>query len=156
MCYISNPVSRNTGEAPLKNMRTPDAFAVTYPLEILVVNDGKSNLASTKLHLNFLGYEPDQASSAKEVVEMAASKQYDIILLDSRIPDSQWLFDLTNGRYDDRPLFVGLFTPDVPPVKESLLGARLDSYMRLPVQRKEFLSQLKTCSVLAGRCSVGR
>jgi len=129
-------------------MRIPDAFALAYPLEILVVNDGKADLASTKLHLVHLGYQPDQALSAGEVLEMTAHKQYDIILLDSRIPEPERVFDVA----DDGPLFIGLFTPDVSPVRESLLGNRLDGHIRLPVHRKEFLSQLKTCSVLAGRC----
>lgn len=66
-------------------MRTADAFALTYPLEILVVNDGMPDLTPTKLHLTFLGYEPDQAFTAGEVLEMATSKQYDIILFDSHI-----------------------------------------------------------------------
>jgi hypothetical protein len=61
-------------------MRIPGAFALAYPLEILVVNDGKPELASTKLHLYFLGYEPDQALSATELIEMANNKQYDLIL----------------------------------------------------------------------------
>lgn len=132
-------------------MRTPDAFALTYPLEILVVNDGKPDLGPTKLHLAHLGYEPDQAFSAKEVLEMTANKQYDIIFLDSRLPDPERILTLAQGRDDNGPLFIGLFTPDACPVKETLLGSWLDGQMRLPVHRKEFLSQLKTCSVLAGK-----
>jgi CheY-like chemotaxis protein len=135
-------------------MRTADAFALTYPLEILVVNDGKPDLTPTKLHLAFLGYEPDQAFSAGEVLEMATNKQYDIILLDTRLPDSERIFDLADGAQHKGPIFVGLVTPDVSLLKESSLGSRLDSHMRLPVKRKEFLSQLKACSVLAGRSRV--
>ncbi|HEY4336097.1 MAG TPA: hypothetical protein VGM89_09370 [Puia sp.] len=137
-------------------MRIPDAFALTYPLEILVVNDSQPDLASTQLHLAHLGYEPDQAISAGEVLEMANRKQYDIILLDSRMAEPERIFDLANRPEEDTPLFIGLFTPDVSPVRESLLGTRLDGHIRLPVHRKEFLSQLKTCSVLAGRCSIAQ
>jgi len=132
-------------------MRIPDAFAMTYPLEILVVNDGKPDLAPTKLHLAHLGYEPDQAFSTREVLEMAANKQYDIIFLDSRIPEPERIFDVTDWSQDNRPLFIGLFTPDISPARELLLDTKLDSHMRLPVHRKEFLTQLKTCSVLAGK-----
>lgn len=113
-------------------MKTPDAFAFAYPLEILFVNDGKADLTPTKLHLAHLGYEPDQAFSTGEVFEMAANKQYDIILLDSRVPDPERIFDLAGRSGSNAPLFVGLFTS-------------------LPVKRKEFLSQLKACSIQAGR-----
>jgi DNA-binding response OmpR family regulator len=133
-------------------MKILDAFALTYPLEILFVNNRTADLTPTELHLAHLGYQADQAFSAKEVLEMAANKQYDIILLDTRIPDPEQILDMVERPQDNAPILIGLFAGDAPPATGSSLGMRLDSQISLPIKRKEFLSQLKACSVLAGKC----
>jgi len=57
------------------------------PLNILVGEDNAVNQKVTKRILERLGYSVDIASTGKEVVEIAKSKNYDIILMDIYMPE---------------------------------------------------------------------
>src|SRR5690349_7866998 len=60
-------------------------------LKILLTEDNMTNqFVATKI-LNKLGYKPDVANNGLQAVKMVKEKQYDIILMDVRMPEMDGL-----------------------------------------------------------------
>jgi CheY-like chemotaxis protein len=61
-------------------------LAAKVPLNILAVEDDKTNQDLLMMLLKKLGYKADMAMSGKEGIEKARNKKYDIIFLDIQMP----------------------------------------------------------------------
>lgn len=57
------------------------------PYRILVVDDGDSNRELVRLMLEFRGSDIECAENGRQAVDMATSKQYDLVLMDIQMPD---------------------------------------------------------------------
>jgi len=135
-------------------METIDAFAAAYPLDILVAENDNSDRLSTKDLLLQLGYLPDEAFSQKDILRKAGMKQYDLILMDLRIPDLESVLVLSNPGPTITPIFIAIAGAIPRTFKDISLKARMDSCISGPMDRQELILQLKACSLLAGKCIV--
>lgn len=61
-------------------------FAARHPLRVLVAEDEPSSQALMAAWLRHLGYNPDLASDGHEALRAAASKSFDVMLLDLGMP----------------------------------------------------------------------
>lgn len=145
-------------------METIDAFAAAYPLDILIADYNVDDQKAMKTLLTQLGYAPDEATSDSEVLRMAAIREYDVILMDIRIPGIERVIDAPRsqgrmgrepaGASDVRPILIAIAAVAAKDFRTTTLQARMDSSLTLPMDRQELLLQLKACSVLAGKCCV--
>lgn len=135
-------------------MEALDSFAASYPLEILIADDDAIRRESTKKQLTQLGYTPGEAASDSEVLQMAAARQYDVILMEVLIPGIDGIFDIARPESGQRPLFIAISGARSKQKMGVSLQTQIDSVITRPMAQPELLLQLKACSVLAGKCSV--
>jgi len=135
-------------------METLDAFALAYPLEILVADQDNTDRIAVIELLNQLGYRPDEASTDTDILQKAGKKNYDVILINVRIPNAECVFRIEGTNATERPIFIGVSAAGPYSFKATTLKARMDSCIESPLDRQELLLQLKACSVLAGRCAI--
>lgn len=102
---------------------------------ILVVDDDQSILRSFKRILQRCGYEVETAESGKEAIDKAASRHYDAVLLDLRLPDMKGTDVLERARKQLQKTTKIVITGF--PSQESNLKALnegADAYLAKPVQ----------------------
>jgi DNA-binding response OmpR family regulator len=129
------------------------AFAIAYPLEILVADHDPADLAATSRLLAQFGYKPDQVASVGEIVHTTAAKSYDVILLDLRIPDVETIIENSERNPSLKPLFIAVAGTSNN-FRITTLLTRVDSHITRPMDETELSLQLKACSVLAGKCCI--
>lgn len=132
-------------------MKTPNSFASSYPLEILIADDDTVRRAATKQQLTELGYTPAEAASDREVLLMAGARRYDVILMEMLIPGIAGILDFARPKPDQKPIFIALSGTHSKAVS---LPTHIDSVITRPMDKPEFLLQLKACSVLVGKCFI--
>jgi len=135
-------------------METLDSFANAYPLSILIADEHLSGQATTCELLSGLGYRPEIAGSAEDLVRMAGNHQYDVILAKISMPGLDLLLSNPRPGYDVRPLIIAIAGSARLDFKQVCRQARVDHCITGPVETDDFLLQLKACSVLAGKCRV--
>jgi CheY-like chemotaxis protein len=126
-------------------------FSTAYPLSILIAepyHDSHSTAHDILLHL---GYQPERAANSREMLNMTSQKWYDVVLMDTRMPEAEdvlasCLAD-TNSR---RPIFIAMTLSGRTNLKEMYLREGMDHSISKPVDRDELTLQLKACSVLTG------
>lgn len=62
-----------------------------YKLRVLVVEDAPSYQIIVTKYLNNVGIQPDVASDGKQAFDFLQSKEYDVMLLDNQLPDTEGL-----------------------------------------------------------------
>jgi CheY-like chemotaxis protein len=135
-------------------METLDSFASSYPLEILIADDDATRRTATKKQLIQLGYMPEEAASDSEVLAMAETRRYDVILMEVLIPGIKVILDNARQGADQKPLFIAISGARSKEKEGMSLSTQIDSVINRPMGRPELLLQLKACSVLAGKCAV--
>jgi CheY-like chemotaxis protein len=126
-----------------------------YPLTILIGDDDPGALARTREILNQLGYQPDIAASGKAVLDTISQKEYDLVLLDLHMQDSDeyGAIELLRARRKAHPLVIGTGLADETKagIHIACLREGMDHYIGKPLIMKELALQLKACSILTGK-----
>lgn len=135
-------------------MKTFDSFASSYPLEILIADDDISRRAATKQQLTELGYMPEEAASDREVLVMAGTRRYDVIMMELPIPGLDGILDFARPKMGQKPIFIAISGTHSKEGTAPSSATQIDSVITRPMDRPEFLLQLKACSVLAGKCFI--
>ena len=130
-------------------------LSTDYPLTILIGDDEPCSLATTREILSQLGYQPDIATSGKAVLDAVSQKDYDLVLLELHMQDSQTYgaMELLRTRQDAHPLVVGTGLADETKagIHIACLREGMDHYIAKPLIQKEIALQLKACSILTGK-----
>lgn len=132
-------------------MKATDSFASIYPLEILIADVDTVRRGAMKQQLTELGYMPEEAASDSEVLSMAGARRYDVIMMEALIPGIDGILDFARPKAGQKPIFIALFASHSRSVS---LPTHVDSVITRPMDRPEFLLQLKACSVLVGKCFI--
>jgi CheY-like chemotaxis protein len=134
-------------------------LSTDYPLAILIGDDDPGSLARTREILNQLGYQPETATSGKAVLEMIGEKEYDLVLMELHMQDSDsyGAMELLRVRREAPPLVIGTGVSDETQTGFHIACLRegMDHYISKPLILKELALQLKACSVLTGRRRIG-
>ncbi len=110
---------------------------------ILVVDDDQSILKSTKNILLREGYAVETAQTGKEALEKMLEKQYDIVLLDVKLPDmegTEVLLQMKNPRDIIKIIITG-FSSNELGKKAADYGA--DDFLVKPIGPEELLATIK-------------
>jgi DNA-binding response OmpR family regulator len=107
---------------------------------ILVVDDDKSILRTFTRMLQKNGYEIDSAETGKEAIEKANCRQYDLALVDIRLPDmdgTDLLAQIKNQLQNTIKIMITGFPSIESGAKALDEGA--DAYLVKPVKPEELL-----------------
>lgn len=126
------------------NNEMPKKHVASYALKdvsILVVDDNKVNLKVVTGLLSNICDDVDKCSSGAECIAMATSKKYDVILLDSMMPDMDGTETLKKLREDSR------FEKDTPVIaltanvfegaREKYVKDGFNDYLAKPISGKK-------------------
>ena len=114
-------------------------------LKILLTEDNITNqFVATKI-LNKLGYKPDVANNGKEAVRMVQEKQYDIILMDVRMPEMDGLEATRTIRRElaIQPAIIAVTANAIQGDKEECLSAGMDDYISKPIRVEDVKRMLE-------------
>ena len=113
------------------------------PKSILVVDDDHSILRSAKNILLREGYDVETAQTGKEALEKMLEKQYDVVLLDVKLPDmegTEVLLQMKNPRDTIKIIITG-FSSNELGKKAADYGA--DDFLVKPIRPEELLATIK-------------
>jgi DNA-binding response OmpR family regulator len=107
---------------------------------ILVVDDDKSILRTFTRILQKNGYEIDSAETGKEAMEKAASRHYDLALVDIRLPDMDGT-DLLAKIKKQLQNTIKIMITGFPSIESGVkaLDEGADAYLVKPVKPEELL-----------------
>jgi two-component system sensor histidine kinase/response regulator len=114
--------------------------------KILVVEDNATNRRLVRLFLKKLGHDAEEAENGYDGVEKAASKRYDLILMDLEMPGmdgyeaTRLIREAQNGF---SPFIVALTAHALPEHRERSLRSGMDSYLSKPVKLADLKSVLR-------------
>ena len=106
---------------------------------ILVVEDKETNRKLVRDVLQFKGYEVAEAVTAEEGLEMARSRQPDLILMDIHLPGMDGITALRTLRADPKTSgipVIALTASAMPSDREAILSAGFNSYETKPISVK--------------------
>ena len=116
------------------------------PVSVLLVEDNEDILANLYAYLEPLGYELDCARNGRTGLEMAASGQFDLVVLDIMLPDEDGISILKRLKGNDA-------TAEIPVIMLSAKSSEIDKvtglengaddYITKPFGIMELLSRIK-------------
>ena len=109
---------------------------------ILVVEDNEKNMKLFRDVLQAKGYDPLEATSGEQAVELAAENTPDLILMDVQLPGIDGVEALARIRADERTAaipVVALTAQAMTGDRERFLESGFDGYISKPVDVLEFI-----------------
>lgn len=103
---------------------------------ILVVEDKETNRKLVRDVLQFKGYKVAEATTAEEGLEIARSRQPDLILMDIHLPGMDGVTALKHLRADEETRgipVIALTASAMPDEKREILAAGFDGYETKPI-----------------------
>jgi CheY-like chemotaxis protein len=111
-------------------------------LRILVVEDNEKNMKLFRDVLQAKGYDPLEATSGEQAVELATEHVPDLILMDVQLPGIDGVEALGQIRADERTAaipVVALTAQAMAGDRERFLESGFDGYISKPVDVLEFI-----------------
>ncbi|WP_397601851.1 ATP-binding protein [Silvanigrella sp.] len=122
-----------------------------YPLSILVVEDNKINYQVINGILEKFGYRPDLATNGILALEKIDTKKYDLIFMDSHMPDLDG-FETTKliiKKYEKlkkkRPRIIALTASSMKEDKDHCLSIGMDGFISKPILIESLVQQIENC-----------
>jgi CheY-like chemotaxis protein len=126
-----------------------DPFAASYPVKILVFDADADCRIETIDMLIELGYDPDEALSETALFFLAESGEYDVVLMNVRIPRAVDTERTPEMPIESRPLLIGI-APSAKLDGPFLAGSGGSGILiSRPTTKEELIDQLKACSLRA-------
>ena len=110
---------------------------------ILVVEDEEKIARFVELELKHEGYEVDKASDGRAGVELALSRDYDLVLLDILLPQLNGMEVLRRIRREKTTPVIMLTARDAVMDKVAGLDAGADDYITKPFAIEELLARIR-------------
>ncbi len=114
-------------------------------LRVLLAEDNVSNQKVTMTMLKRLGYNADVAANGKEALRALEKQQYDLVLMDVRMPEMGGLeaTRIIRQRWPEKgPKIVAITAYALQGDKEKCLAAGMDDYISKPVRMNELAKLL--------------
>ncbi len=112
-------------------------LAARIPLRILVAEDNQVNQLLTMGLLESFGYQPDLVKNGKEVLQALETQNYDVILMDVRMPVLGGVEATQRVRelgIEPQPHIIAMTANAMPDDRERLLAAGMDDYIAKPIR----------------------
>ncbi|HEX8509631.1 MAG TPA: response regulator, partial [Propionibacteriaceae bacterium] len=168
--FLSKPVKRGLlqetlvkvlqGSSSVANPILHESIRASEPLRVLLAEDNLVNQRVAKLMLDTLGHQVDTVGDGVDAVAAAASRSYDVVLMDVQMPRMDGLEAARRIRAQQPPgedLYIVAMTANaLREDREACMAAGMQSYLSKPVRLKELSAVLtrSTPSVTAPTQSV--
>lgn len=120
------------------------------PMRILVAEDNTSNQRVLVEMLKRLGYRADAVADGKEVIQALELKDYDLALMDVKMPEMDGITAakvIRKLRPENGPKIVAITAFAIEGDREKCLEAGMEDYIVKPVQMGKLAEVLKRCSL---------
>jgi PAS domain S-box-containing protein len=127
----------------------PESLSGLKPMRILVAEDNPSNQRVLVEMLKRLGYRADAVADGKEVVQALERQDYDLVLMDVKMPEMDGITAtqvIRKLRPENGPKIVAITAFALEGDREKCLEAGMDDYISKPIQLKELAAILKKYS----------
>ncbi len=124
-------------------------FAEKFPLRILIAEDNRVNQKLTLRVLAKLGYNADIAQDGTEVLEEVSKINYDLILMDVKMPEMDGLEATRMIRLclNVQPIIIAMTANAMQGDREECIQAGMDDYLSKPVRVEDLVVLLEKWSV---------
>ena len=133
------------GADSLPDRPEPLAFETPTGLHVLVVDDNAVNLRVARNLLSSLGQTCELAAGGEEAVSMVAAGNYDLVLMDRKMPGLDGIEATRRIRTempaDRQPRIVAMTASVTAADRDLCLAAGMDDFMSKPV-RKQALAEV--------------
>ncbi len=122
-----------------------DSFAEHYPLNILIAEDNFVNKILIERILHKLGYQVDSATDGTQVLNSIHQKQYDVILMDVRMPEMDG-FETTQAIRKmtiEQPFIIAMTANAMSSDREECLHNGMNDYISKPLHMDDVMCKLK-------------
>jgi CheY-like chemotaxis protein len=124
----------------------PESFPGPKLMRILVAEDNPSNQKVLVEMLKRLGYGPDAASDGLEVVQAFERQDYDLVLMDIKMPEMDGITVtqvIRKLRPQNGPKIIAITAFALEVDREKCLKAGMDDYISKPVRMGEVAEMLR-------------
>jgi len=115
---------------------------------VLVIDDDKSVLNSSVRVLEKNGFNADTAETGKEAIEKSKTQQYDVVLVDLKLPDMDGIEVLSKANFQSTVKIMLTGYPSLVTGMQAM-DKGVDAYLHKPVRPEELILLVK--SKLASR-----
>jgi CheY-like chemotaxis protein len=121
------------------------SFASDYPLNILIVEDDIVNQKLIERILQKLGYITDTVSDGIHVLSSLIKKEYNVILMDVRMPEMDGLEATMNIRkmQIEQPYIIAMTANAMSNDKDECIQIGMNDYISKPMRMPEIVRILK-------------
>jgi PAS domain S-box-containing protein len=134
---------------------TPSDLSREHPLHILLAEDDSVNQMVALHMLQKLGYRADVAANGYEVLDALDRQDYDVILMDNRMPEMDGVKATRRIRaelpLEKQPYIVAMTASALEGDRERLLDAGMDDYVAKPVLIEKLVDAILRASTLESR-----
>lgn len=115
------------------------------PLQILIVEDNKTNQEVAIKVLKKLGYEPELASSGEEALEMVNDGRYDLIFMDVQMPGKDGMETTRMIRLclNTQPVIIAMTANAIQGDRQKCLQSGMDDYISKPFKIEELTKMIE-------------
>ncbi len=120
-------------------------FADEYPLNILIADDNFVNKKLIEKILQKLGYQADTASDGIQVLNCLDKKNYDVILMDIRMPEMDGYEATMSIRHMniEQPYIIAMTANVMPSDREQCLEIGMNEFIPKPINLNEVITKLR-------------
>jgi len=120
-------------------------FSIKYPCTLLIAEDKLVNQLVILNILERLGYKPDLVSNGKEAVGAVHRKDYDIVLMDMKMPvmDGLVATRLIREQQLKQPVIIALTANTLKGDEQDCLNAGMDDYIGKPIRLEDLIDKLE-------------
>lgn len=120
-------------------------FSIKYPCRLLVAEDKLVNQLVILNILERLGYKPDLVSNGIEAVGAVQRKDYDIVLMDMKMPVMDGLVStrLIREQQLKQPVIIALTANTLKGDEQECLNAGMDDYIGKPIRLEDLMDKLE-------------
>ena len=125
------------------------SFAEDYPLSILIAEDNVINQKLIERILHKLGYHTDTASDGIKVLDAMIKKDYNVILMDVRMPEMDGLETTQAIRQMviDQPYIIAMTANAMSQDKEECLQVGMNDYIAKPMRLADIIKILTNAAI---------
>jgi CheY-like chemotaxis protein len=122
------------------------SFAKNFPLSILIAEDNFVNQKLIERILQKLGYQPDIASDGVQVLNFSSQKEYDVILMDLRMPGMDGYEATRRIRQGTltQPYIIAMTANAMSNDKVECFQNGMNDFVSKPICITEVISKLRT------------
>jgi signal transduction histidine kinase/DNA-binding response OmpR family regulator len=139
-------------------VRIPSDASARLPLRILIAEDNRLSQRVACRMLERMGYRPDVAANGREVLQALERQDYDLILMDVRMPAMDGIEASRRIRAtlpaSRQPRIVAVTANAMQGDREACLAAGMDAYLSKPIRPRDLVALLERWPTAAWSAAV--